>query len=39
MKRCPACGKLDHEGKCSFDKTKKSVIEEQSDDIKKTKTV
>ena len=31
--RCPRCGKNKHDGQCSFDLTKKSMIEEQSDKV------
>lgn len=31
---CYRCGKVKHSGICAFDKTKKSVIETMSDDIK-----
>jgi hypothetical protein len=34
---CPRCGKVKHQGKCTFTTGKKSIVETLSDDMKTVK--
>jgi len=35
--KCPRCGKKKHDGACSFDSSKKSMLEEQEEKMKTLK--